>query len=94
MSAGRHYSSERFDDAPTDQVPGRKCGAGERDILPVDRGVDQHARPVQNRPGQLLRRHHRPLRQKRFAAEDIWIQQQGQALFDRKRKCRTMFRVL
>ena len=27
----------------------------------------------------------RPLRQKRFAAEDIRIQQKGQALFDRKR---------
>ena len=27
----------------------------------------------------------RPLRQKRFATEDIWIQQQGQALFNRQR---------
>src|SRR5215472_9581137 len=49
---------ERPDDAPADQVPNRKSGAGERDPLAVDCGIDQHAGPVQDRTRQLLRRHH------------------------------------
>ena len=40
---------ERLHRAAIDEVPGREGRAGGRHALPVHRGVDQHARPVQHR---------------------------------------------
>ena len=38
-----------LDQTAVDQIPRRKRGAGQRNTLAVDGGIDQHARTVQNR---------------------------------------------